>query len=299
MKEDTEKWVHSVQDSEWGLESARATVEIDWEPNDSVLACFDWSGVVSGCEASCHVCIGSIVSVGVYTKKDICEQCRSGTQEWQHKWLTTRIQLIPPLNRWWRRSLRRSTVTTHCLSDSDNEKSSPTTFKAKVYRIFGREKPIHKVLNGGKPIDVVLWEKKNFDRSAWWWNCSMDSIRVAWIPPANSSMPLLDTRTGNIILVVQCNHLHQQGTTTHSRSPHSKWSSSTVCIGFENWNQPGFCYLVQYCIWQRSKEVSLSDCWLISGGAGKVAGGYQGYGVSRSNLTTYDGRMDSNKYVQP
>ena len=160
MKEDTEKWVHSVQDSEWGLESARATVEIDWEPNDSVLACFDWSGIVSGCEASCHVCIGSIVSVRVYTKKDICEQCRSGTQEWQHKWLTTRIQLIPPLNRWWRRSLRRSTVTTHRLSDSDNEKSSPTTFKAKVYRIFCREKPIHKVLNGGKPIDVVLWEKK-------------------------------------------------------------------------------------------------------------------------------------------
>lgn len=45
-------------------------------------------------------------------------------------------------------------------SDSDNEKSSPSAFKAKVYRIFGREKPVHKVLGGGKPADVVLWRNK-------------------------------------------------------------------------------------------------------------------------------------------
>ena len=34
-------------------------------------------------------------------------------------------------------------------SDSDGEKS-PSSVKAKVYRLFGREKPVHKVLGGGK-----------------------------------------------------------------------------------------------------------------------------------------------------
>ena len=36
-------------------------------------------------------------------------------------------------------------------SDSDGEKSpSPSSVKAKIYRLFGREKPVHKVLGGGK-----------------------------------------------------------------------------------------------------------------------------------------------------
>lgn len=37
-------------------------------------------------------------------------------------------------------------------SESDNEKSShsPSSFKSKISRLFGREKPVHKVLGGGK-----------------------------------------------------------------------------------------------------------------------------------------------------
>lgn len=36
-------------------------------------------------------------------------------------------------------------------SDSDDERSSATTaVKAKIYRLFGREKPVHSVLGGGK-----------------------------------------------------------------------------------------------------------------------------------------------------
>ncbi|KAK2385181.1 Reticulon-like protein B2 [Trifolium repens] len=49
-------------------------------------------------------------------------------------------------------------------SDSDNEKekktSSPTSLKNKVFRLFGREKPLHNVLGGGKPADVFLWRNK-------------------------------------------------------------------------------------------------------------------------------------------
>ena len=36
-------------------------------------------------------------------------------------------------------------------SDSDNDKTSATdSFKSNVFRLFGREKPIHHVLGGGK-----------------------------------------------------------------------------------------------------------------------------------------------------
>ncbi|KEH21160.1 hypothetical protein MtrunA17_Chr8g0387631 [Medicago truncatula] len=50
-------------------------------------------------------------------------------------------------------------------SDSDNDKkekkvSSPTSLKNKVFRLFGREKPLHNVLGGGKPADVFLWRNK-------------------------------------------------------------------------------------------------------------------------------------------
>lgn len=41
-------------------------------------------------------------------------------------------------------------------SDSDNEKSEKKTesVKAKVFRIFGRERPVHHVLGGGKCTDI-------------------------------------------------------------------------------------------------------------------------------------------------
>ncbi|GLU24346.1 hypothetical protein SLE2022_402890 [Rubroshorea leprosula] len=48
-------------------------------------------------------------------------------------------------------------------SDSDDNKPSHAhvdAFKSKIYRIFGREKPVHKVLGGGKPADVILWRNK-------------------------------------------------------------------------------------------------------------------------------------------
>ncbi|KAJ0043950.1 hypothetical protein Pint_17573 [Pistacia integerrima] len=46
-------------------------------------------------------------------------------------------------------------------SDSDDDKPSPVeTVTNKIYRLFGREKPVHKVLGGGKPADVFLWRNK-------------------------------------------------------------------------------------------------------------------------------------------
>ncbi|KAK8630947.1 hypothetical protein V6N13_079717 [Hibiscus sabdariffa] len=46
-------------------------------------------------------------------------------------------------------------------SDSDHEKPpSPSSVKAMIYRLFGREKPVHHVFGGGKPADVFLWRNK-------------------------------------------------------------------------------------------------------------------------------------------
>ncbi|XP_059456899.1 reticulon-like protein B5 [Corylus avellana] len=46
-------------------------------------------------------------------------------------------------------------------SDSDGEKPvSPSSVKAKIFRLFGRERPVHKVFGGGKPADVLLWRNK-------------------------------------------------------------------------------------------------------------------------------------------
>ncbi|XP_058096118.1 reticulon-like protein B2 [Magnolia sinica] len=52
-------------------------------------------------------------------------------------------------------------------SDSDNEKSSPSAVKSSpsavkssIYRLFGRQKPVHKVLGGGTPANIFLWRNK-------------------------------------------------------------------------------------------------------------------------------------------
>jgi len=47
-------------------------------------------------------------------------------------------------------------------SEPETEKrhASPSSVKDKIYRLFGREKPVHHVLGGGKPADVFLWRDK-------------------------------------------------------------------------------------------------------------------------------------------
>ncbi|CAN1237468.1 Reticulon-like protein B5 [Linum grandiflorum] len=42
-------------------------------------------------------------------------------------------------------------------SDSDSEKKA---VKDKMFRLFGRERPVHHVLGGGKAADVLLWRNK-------------------------------------------------------------------------------------------------------------------------------------------
>ncbi|CAN1267605.1 Reticulon-like protein B5 [Linum perenne] len=45
-------------------------------------------------------------------------------------------------------------------SSSYDKPSKLKAVKSKIYRIFGRDRPVHKVLGGGKPADVLLWRNK-------------------------------------------------------------------------------------------------------------------------------------------
>ncbi|CAN1300491.1 Reticulon-like protein B1, partial [Linum perenne] len=71
---------------------------------------------------------------------------------------------------------------------------SPSSMKSKIYRLFGRERPVHKVLGGGKPMILMdcallyscgcfpVEEQEDFDRSAWWCNGSMGPLSPPRIP---------------------------------------------------------------------------------------------------------------------
>ncbi|RAL51435.1 hypothetical protein DM860_010937 [Cuscuta australis] len=48
-------------------------------------------------------------------------------------------------------------------SDSDDEKDNQShagAVKARIYRLFGRVRPVHSVIGGGKPADIFLWRDK-------------------------------------------------------------------------------------------------------------------------------------------
>ncbi|CAI9764179.1 unnamed protein product [Fraxinus pennsylvanica] len=62
-------------------------------------------------------------------------------------------------------------------SDSDSEKKSatPSSVKAKIYRLFGREKPVHKVFGGGKPADLILWRNKKISAAV------LGGATAAWV----------------------------------------------------------------------------------------------------------------------
>ncbi|EXB52694.1 Reticulon-like protein [Morus notabilis] len=63
-------------------------------------------------------------------------------------------------------------------SESESEAvkpESPSSVKAKIFRLFGREKPVHQVLGGGKPADVLLWRNKKISASF------LGGVTGAWV----------------------------------------------------------------------------------------------------------------------
>ncbi|CAN0841176.1 Reticulon-like protein B3 [Linum grandiflorum] len=60
-------------------------------------------------------------------------------------------------------------------SDTKAAPDSPSSMKSKIYRLFGREQPVHKVLGGGKPADVFLWRNKKISTGV------LGGATAAWV----------------------------------------------------------------------------------------------------------------------
>ncbi|XP_038878127.1 reticulon-like protein B5 [Benincasa hispida] len=51
-------------------------------------------------------------------------------------------------------------ISSSSSGSDDDRPSKVDAVKSHVYRLFGRDKPVHSVLGGGKPADVFLWRNK-------------------------------------------------------------------------------------------------------------------------------------------
>ncbi|KAJ4752482.1 Reticulon-like protein [Rhynchospora pubera] len=62
-------------------------------------------------------------------------------------------------------------------SDEESEKPKPSDPppKPKIWRIFGRQEPVHKVLGGGKPADLLLWKDKKLSAGI------LGSVTAIWL----------------------------------------------------------------------------------------------------------------------
>ncbi|TKW12067.1 hypothetical protein SEVIR_5G012300v4 [Setaria viridis] len=60
-------------------------------------------------------------------------------------------------------------------SFSDSAAAAAAEARAKVFRLFGREQPIHKALGGGKPADVFLWRNRNISAGV------LGGVTAIWI----------------------------------------------------------------------------------------------------------------------
>ncbi|TKY45785.1 Reticulon protein B1 [Spatholobus suberectus] len=78
----------------------------------------------------------------------------------RRQWRTNRSTGAAGERRIVARQDRREASRPRFFLDSDSEKKDTSSIKEKVFRLFGREKPVHSVLGGGKPADVLLWRNK-------------------------------------------------------------------------------------------------------------------------------------------
>ncbi|KAK1322148.1 Reticulon-like protein B1 [Acorus calamus] len=98
-------------------------------------------------------------------------------------------------------------------SDSDNEKPSESSIKQKVFRIFGREKPVHTVFGGGKPADVFLWRNKKISGGV------LGGATAAWVLFELLEYHLLTLVCHCLILSIAVLFLWSNATTFINKSP--------------------------------------------------------------------------------
>ncbi|XP_059640527.1 reticulon-like protein B2 [Cornus florida] len=97
-------------------------------------------------------------------------------------------------------------------SDSDDDKSS-STLQAKIFRLFGREKPVHKVFGGGKPADVFLWRNKKISAGI------LGGVTAIWVLFDLLEYHLLTLVCHCLILALAVLFLWSNATTFINKSP--------------------------------------------------------------------------------
>ncbi|XWS61700.1 hypothetical protein CRYUN_Cryun07bG0148400 [Craigia yunnanensis] len=98
-------------------------------------------------------------------------------------------------------------------SDSNDDKSSESSIKAKVFRLFGRERPVHHVFGGGKPADIFLWRNKKVSAGA------LGVATVIWVLFELLEYHLLTLVCHFLILALAILFLWSNATTFINKSP--------------------------------------------------------------------------------
>lgn len=102
-------------------------------------------------------------------------------------------------------------------SESEDEKkpevSAAAEIKSKIFRIFGREKPIHHVLGGGKPADIFLWRDKKISAGV------LGGVTAIWVLFDLLDYHLLTLVCHCLILMLAILFLWSNATTFINKSP--------------------------------------------------------------------------------
>lgn len=98
-------------------------------------------------------------------------------------------------------------------SSSDSESEKPAAVKDKVYRPFGREKPVHKVFGGGKLADLFLWRDKKLSAGV------LGGATAIWVLFDVIEYHLLTLVCHSLILVLALSFLWSNAATFINKSP--------------------------------------------------------------------------------
>jgi len=108
----------------------------------------------------------------------------------------------------------KSSSSSSSSSDSDTEeRKKETPLKSKVSRLFGREKPVHNVLGGGKPADVFLWRNKKISAGV------LGGVTAIWVVFELLEYHLLTFVCHSSILVLSLLFLWSNATVLINKKP--------------------------------------------------------------------------------
>ncbi|XP_071702067.1 reticulon-like protein B2 [Rutidosis leptorrhynchoides] len=105
-----------------------------------------------------------------------------------------------------------SSSSSSSSSDSDDD-NKISEMKSKVFRLFGREKPVHKAFGGGKPADLLLWKDKKVSGGI------VGGVSIIWFLFEVLEYHLLTLVCHSLILVLAMLFLWSNASTFVHKSP--------------------------------------------------------------------------------